>query len=268
MRLLFLGDVMGSAGRTAVFDRLPRLRKELALDFVVVNGENAAHGFGITPRIVQAFYTAGVDVLTTGNHVWDRREIMNYIGDDPRLLRPLNYRSDSPGAGKGRYETDDGRRVTVVHAMGQLFMGEVEDPFEAIRKAMADEVLGGTADFILCDIHAEATSEKMAMGHFLDGRASAVVGSHSHVPTADAQILPGGTAYQSDAGMCGDYNSVIGMTVAPALGRFTGEDGGRLEPAAGEATLCGVLIESDDKTGLARAIEPLRVGGRLKATGV
>ncbi|MGB0682500.1 MAG: TIGR00282 family metallophosphoesterase [Magnetovibrionaceae bacterium] len=266
MRLLFLGDIMGQAGRKTVFERLPGLRKELGIDFVVANGENAAHGFGITPKICRALYDAGVDVITTGNHAWDRTEIMNYIDDDPRLLRPLNYRPDSPGKGVGIFEARDGRKVAVLSAMGQLFMGEIPDPFEQVRLAMEGVSLGVTCQAAICDMHAEATSEKMAMGHFLDGKVTAVVGSHSHIPTADAQILKGGTAYQTDAGMCGDYDSVIGMTVAPALGRFTGEAAGRLEPAAGEATLCGIFIESDDSTGLAVSIQPIRQGGRLQSS--
>ena len=264
MKLLFCGDVVGKAGRVAITRHLPDLRRQLGLDFVIVNGENSAHGFGITEGICQAFYESGADVITTGNHVWDQREIMNYIDSDPRLLRPLNYPSGTPGAGSGVYEMPDGRKVMVVHPMGRLFMEPLDDPFAAAEAALAGTRLGRDANAIVIDIHAEATSEKMAFGHAFDGRVSLVVGSHSHVPTADTQILPGGTAYQTDAGMCGDYDSVIGMGKKAAVARFTSKlPKERLEPAGEEATLCAVYVETDDKTGLAVRAQPLRLGGRL-----
>ncbi len=270
MRILFCGDVVGQSGRKAILDTLPGLREDLRLDFVLVNGENAAHGFGITEKICRSFYDVGVDVITTGNHVWDRREIMNSIDGDPRLLRPLNYPEGTPGKGVGVFETSSGgKKVMVVHPMGRLFMDPLDDPFAAVEKELETVRLGATVDAIIVDIHAEATSEKMAMGHFLDGRVSMVVGSHSHVPTADAQILPGGTAYQTDMGMCGDYDSVIGMVKKAALARFTKKvPGTRLEPATGEATLCAVFLEIDDNTGLAVRVEPLRLGGRLSPTKI
>ncbi len=265
MRVLFCGDVVGKTGRTSILENVPRLRKEWSLDFVVVNGENAAHGFGITEKICKSFYNAGVDVITTGNHVWDRQELLDYIKEDPRLLRPVNYPDGSPGHGAGLYNTADGRKVMVIHPMGRLFMELVDDPFKAVDHELSNHRLGTSAHCILVDIHAEATSEKMAMGHYLDGRVSMVVGSHSHVPTADAQVLPGGTAYQTDLGMCGDYDSVIGMQKAAAVGRFVSKTpGARLEPADGEATMCGVLLETDDATGLAQEITPVRLGGRLR----
>jgi len=264
MKVLYIGDVVGKSGRKAVLDHLPRLRQELSLDFVVVNGENSAHGFGITGAICDQFFEAGVDVITTGNHAWDQREIIDYIETEPRLLRPVNYPEGTPGQGMGVFQCSSGKKVVVIQAMGRLFMDPLDDPFASVSRAMLNKRVGDTVDFVLIDIHAEATSEKMAMGHFFDGRASLVVGSHSHIPTADAQILPGGTAYQTDAGMCGDYNSVIGMTKGPAIERFTTKmPKQRLEPASGEGTLCAVYVESDDATGLATQVTPVRVGGRL-----
>ena len=263
MRVLLCGDLVGRPGRDVVIAELPRLRRALALDFVVVNGENAAHGFGITDKICAELYEVGVDVITTGNHVWDRREIITYIAGDRRLLRPVNFPPGTPGAGHGLYPLADGRQVLVINAMARLFMDAIDDPFAAVQGLVAAHPLGAVAA-ILLDFHGEATSEKMSMGHFCDGRVSAVVGTHSHVPTADHQILAGGTAYMTDLGMCGDYDSVIGMRKGPAVQRFLRKmPGDRLEVAEGAATLCGVVIETDDATGLARTIEPLRLGGRL-----
>jgi metallophosphoesterase (TIGR00282 family) len=264
MHILFCGDVVGRTGREAILRHVPRLRDELALDFVVVNGENAAHGFGITAEMCAEFYAAGVDVLTTGNHVWDKRDIIAAIDGDPRLLRPANVPPGTPGRGEAVFALPDGRRVLVVNVMARVFMDPLDCPFIAVGGALDAHPLGREVDAALVDIHGEATSEKMAMGHFADGRASLVVGTHSHVPTADAQILPGGTAYQSDAGMCGDYDSVIGMRKGPAVARFLRKmPGERMEPADGEATLCGLVVETDDATGLARRVAPLRLGGRL-----
>ncbi|MGY9002462.1 MAG: TIGR00282 family metallophosphoesterase [Rhodospirillales bacterium] len=264
MKILICGDVMGKSGRRTIEAYIPVLREKLGLDFVIVNGENAAHGFGITEKMCREFFDLGVDVITTGNHVWDQREIMNYIGDEPRLLRPINYPEHTPGAGAGVFETNDGLKVTVIHPMGRLFMEALDDPFACVEKELAKHRLGASADAIVVDVHGEATSEKMAMGHFLDGRVSVVVGSHSHVPTADAQILPGGTAYQTDMGMCGDYDSVIGMLKDRALARFTTKlPTSRLEPAEREGTLCAVYVETNDGTGLAEQVYPVRVGGRL-----
>ena len=205
MRLVFGGDVVGRAAREAVVRHVPVMRAQYKLDFVVVKGENAAGGFGITPDITRAFLDAGVDVVSTGNHVWDQQDIRGYIADEPRLLRPVNFPPETPGKGAGLYEVDD-RRVLVVNVMGQLFMESLDDPFAAVERELAACPLGEAADAIIVDMHCEATSEKMAMWHFCDGRASLVVGTHTHVPTADTQILPNGTAYQTDAGMCGDYD--------------------------------------------------------------
>ena len=264
MRLLFLGDVVGRAGRDAVARHLPGLRERLALDFVVANGENVAHGFGITERTARDLYESGVDCITTGNHVWDQREIVAAIDADPRLLRPINFPRGTPGRGIGVF-TVGRRRVVVVNVMARLFMDPLDDPFAAVDSVLATQRLGAGVDAILVDVHGEASSEKMALGHFCDGRASIVVGSHSHVPTADAQVLPGGTAYQTDAGMCGDYDSVIGMKKEAAVQRFVRKmPGERLSPAEGEGTMCGVFVELDPGTGRALRVDPVRAGGRLK----
>jgi metallophosphoesterase (TIGR00282 family) len=264
VNLLFLGDVVGRSGREALVKHLPTLRNRLALDFVVANGENAAHGFGITERTARDLYDCGVDCITTGNHVWDQREILATIDGDPRLLRPINFPRGTPGRGIGVF-TVGRRRVVVVNVMTRLFMDPLDDPFAALEAVFATQKLGAGVDVLLVDVHGEATSEKMALGHVSDGRASLVVGSHSHVPTADAQILPGGTAYQTDAGMCGDYDSVIGMKKEPAIQRFVRKmPGERLSPAEGEGTLCGVFAEIDPATGRARRVGPVRVGGRLQ----
>jgi len=265
MKILICGDVVGKAGRRVVEGNLIDIRQKLELDFIIVNGENAAHGFGITDKICTAFYAAGADVITTGNHVWDQREIIKTIDDDPKLLRPMNYPEGTPGVGTGVYQTSDGRKVMVIHPMGRLFMDPLDDPFAAVEDALKNHRLGQSVDAIVVDFHAEATSEKQSMGHFLDGRVSAVVGTHTHTPTADAHVLTGGTAFQTDIGMCGDYNSVIGMKKELATSRFTTKmPQGRLEPAEGEATLCAVYIETDDATGLAKHVSPLRFGGQLK----
>ncbi len=264
MRLLFCGDVVGRSGRRVIVERIPELRRTLDLDFVVVNGENAAHGFGITEDICRSFYEVGVDAITSGNHIWDRREIVGHIASDARLLRPLNYPEGTPGAGAAVYPARNGRRVMVLQVMGRLFMDPLDDPFAAAQRALLNHRLGQTLDCIVVDIHAEATSEKASMGCMLDGRVSLVAGTHSHVPTADARVLPGGTGYITDIGMCGDYDSVIGMDKKEAASRFTRKvPGGRLEPANGEATLCAVYLQTDDRTGLARRVAPLRIGGCL-----
>jgi 2',3'-cyclic-nucleotide 2'-phosphodiesterase len=261
--ILFCGDVVGRSGRDAVKKHVPILRQEFALDLVVVNAENAAGGFGLTERICGELYDAGVDILTTGNHVWDQRQIIPYIDRDPCVLRPANFPKATPGAG-WRLHPAGGRSVLVVNLMGRLFMDALDDPFARLDDLLADHRLGESAGAIIVDFHAEASSEKMALGHFADGRVSAVFGTHCHVPTADAQILPGGTAYQTDAGMCGDYDSVIGMQKEPSTRRFvTKMPGERPQPAEGEGTLCGILLETDDSSGLARMVEPVRLGGRL-----
>jgi metallophosphoesterase (TIGR00282 family) len=269
MRLAFFGDVVGRSGREGLAEHLPRLRRELNLDFVAINAENAANGFGITESTARELFASGADCLTLGNHSWDQKEALTYIVREPRLIRPANYSalSDAPGRGSNLFETPSGKRVLVANLLGRVFMDSLDDPFAAIDKILEAAPLGEVADAIIVDIHAEATSEKMAMGHFCDGRASLVVGTHQHVPTADAQILNGGTAYQTDAGACCNYDSVIGNDKEEPLRRFTTRiSGGRYQPASGPATVCGVYVETDDATGLARRIEPIRVGGRLKST--
>ncbi len=264
MNLLFLGDLVGRAGRDVVVERLPQLRRDLGIEFVVANVENAAGGFGITQKILADLFSAGVDCATTGNHVWDQKETVSFIGSEPRLLRPLNFPQGTPGKGAGIFQTQRGKKVLVANLMGRLFMDPLDDPFAAVETLLKTYRLGGNADAILFDFHAEATSEKMAFGHFVDGRASFVVGTHTHVPTADHMILEKGTAYQSDAGMCGDYDSVIGMEKSLPVQRFTRKlPTERLSPATGAGTMCGVFVETDDQTGLARRISPVRLGGKL-----
>ncbi len=264
MRLLYCGDVVGRAGRAALAAELPNLRKTLGLDLVVVCGENAAHGFGISIRICEDMLESGVDVVTTGNHVWDQREIIPHLDKQPRLLRPANFPPGTPGNGHVIVEAGRGRKVLVVQVMGRLFMDPLDDPFRAVDDLLKRYPLGATVQGIIVDIHAEATSEKGAMGAFCDGRASLVVGSHSHIPTADARVMRGGTAFQTDAGMCGCYDSVIGMVKEPAIARFIRKmPGERLGPADGEGTLCGTFVETDDRTGLALRCEPVRLGGEL-----
>ncbi len=267
MRLLFLGDIVGRGARNAVIDRVPYLRKSLDLDFVVANGENAAHGFGITERLCDDLLDCGIDVITTGNHVWDQREALTFIERQERLLRPGNFPQGTPGRGSGLFETQTGQRVLVINVMGRIFMDPLDDPFRFVDQELEACPLGEAADAVLIDLHAEATSEKMAMGHFTDGRASLVVGTHSHVPTADTQILPQGTAYQTDAGMCASYDSVIGMDKEEPVNRFvTKLPSARMTPAEGPVTVCGVFVETDPATGLAIRAEPVRLGGRLAET--
>ena len=266
MRLAFFGDVIGRSGRDGLSEHLPGLRRALGLEFVIVNAENAAAGFGITESTARDLFQAGADCLTLGNHAWDQKEALTYIVREPRLIRPLNYPilADAPGRGAQLFETEGGRRVLVVNLLGRVHMDSLDDPFAAVDRELEACPLGAAADAVVVDIHAEATSEKMAMGHFCDGRSSLVVGTHTHVPTADAQILPGGTAYQTDAGGCCDYDSVIGNEKEEPLRRFTTRiSGGRYRPASGPATVCGVFVETHPSTGLARRIEPIRVGGRL-----
>ena len=264
MRILFLGDVVGRSGRDALTSALPGLKSKLRADLVIVNGENASHGFGLAPDMARAFLAAGADVITLGNHSWDRKEIIPYMEQEPRILRPANFPPGTPGRGAVVVDVPGNRRALVMQVMGRLFMDPLDDPFRAVQAEIQKHRLGGTIQASVLDIHAEASSEKCAFGHSFDGLVSFVVGTHTHVPTADHQILPGGTAFQSDAGMCGDYDSVIGMQKGGAALRFWRKmPGEKLAPAEGEATLCGVFVETNDATGLATRIEPLRIGGRL-----
>ena len=268
MRLLFLGDMVGRTGRQAVYDRLPGLISDFKLDFVIVNGENAAGGFGITEEIFNETIGAGADVMTTGNHVWDQREALVFADRHDQFLRPANYPAGTPGRGSGVYMARNGARILVANIMGRVFMHpDLDDPFNAAEGILAACPLGEQADAVVFDFHAEATSEKQCFGHFVDGRASFVVGTHTHVPTADYQILNGGTAYISDAGMCGDYDSSLGIEKEEPLNRFVSKvPRGRFEAASGPATICGVGVDISDRTGLAENIAPLRLGPRLKET--
>jgi metallophosphoesterase (TIGR00282 family) len=270
MRLIFLGDVVGRAGREAVYEHLPRLRQAYAPDIVVVNGENAAHGFGISLDIHQRLLAAGADVVTLGNHAFDQREALVFIERESTLIRPLNWPAGCPGRGSALVQTAKGQRVLVINAMGRVMIEPVlDDPFPTVAAAADACQLGRECDAMLIDFHGEASSEKMAMGHFMDGRASLVVGTHTHTPTADHQILPGGTAYMTDAGMCGDYDSVIGMEKTEPMNRFLRKlPVEKFRPAEGEATVCGVAVETDDGTGLATMIAPIRIGGRLSQATV
>jgi 2',3'-cyclic-nucleotide 2'-phosphodiesterase len=264
MRLLFVGDVVGRSGRAALLAQLPLLRARWRLDFVVVNGENAAGGFGITEAIYQEFLDAGADAVTLGNHAWDQREALVFIERAPRLIRPANFPKGTPGRGAALVETKKGQRALVINAMGRVFMTPFDDPFAVIARELEACPLREAADAIVVDFHCEATSEKQGIGYFCDGRVSLVVGTHTHVPTADYQILAGGTAYMTDAGMTGDYDSVIGMQKEEPMRRFTsGIPSGRFEPSNGPATLSGVAVETDDATGLATKVGPVRIGGRL-----
>jgi metallophosphoesterase (TIGR00282 family) len=264
VRLLFLGDIVGRSGRAAIAERLPALREAWKLDLVVINGENSAGGFGITEAIADAVLGAGADAITLGNHAFDQREALVFIERQPRLVRPANFPAGTPGRGATMVEARNGARVLVMNVMGRVFMDALDDPFAAVDRELAACPLGMGADAVIVDMHAEATSEKQALGHHLDGRASLVVGTHTHVPTSDYRILSGGTAYISDIGMCGDYDSVLGMQREEPVQRFLRKiPSSRFEPATGPATLSGIAVELDDRTGLAKRIAPVRLGGVL-----
>ena len=265
MRILFIGDIVGRSGRATVLQRLPQLVRSWKLDFVIANGENAAGGFGITEAIYQELVDAGIDVITGGNHSWDQKEALVFIERAPKLIRPINFPPGTPGRGAALLDARNGARVLVINAMGRIFMDPLDDPFAAVDRELSACPLKAAADAIVVDIHGEATSEKQAMGHFCDGRASLVAGTHTHAPTADHRILPHGTAFISDVGMSGDYDSIIGMDKDEPLTRFLRKiPGARFEPALGEATLCALAVETDDATGLARRLGAVRLGGMLE----
>ncbi len=265
MNILFLGDIVGVSGCEAVKKHLPKKIKESKIDFVIVNGENAANeGVGITEEISNNLFDWGVDVITTGNHVWDQKEIVKHIEKEEKLLRPMNLPELSPGKGFGVYNSKNGLRIGVLNLMGNIFMKKCDDVFEAAQKFSIGNTLKKDYDILVVDFHGEITSEKMAMGHFFDGKATLVVGTHTHVPTSDTMILQKGTAYQSDAGMCGDYNSVIGMNKENSLNKFLKKNSIKHYPATGEATLCGSIIECDIETGLAKSIKQFIHGGVLQ----
>jgi len=264
MRLLFLGDVMGRSGRDAISQQLPSIIERYRFDFVVVNGENASHGKGLTEPHFNAIRNAGADVVTLGDHAFDQRETISFIERETTLIRPINMPPGTPGRGAMFVESRGGYRVLVINALGRVFMNPADDPFRAVEAAVAACPLGEQADAIIVDFHTEATSEIQAMGHFLDGKVSLVVGTHTHIPTADQRILRGGTALMADAGMCGDFDSIIGTDTEEPLNRFlTGIPNGRFSPSEGEATLCGVAIETDPRTGLTTRVLPVRLGGSL-----
>ena len=264
MRILFVGDVVGRSGRAAIAATLPGLISDWKLELVVVNGENAAGGFGITEAIYQELLDAGADAVTLGNHSWDQREALVFIERAPRLIRPVNFPVGTPGRGAALIDTKNGKRALVINGIGRIFMQPFDDPFTTIDRELTACPLREAADAVVVDFHAEASSEKQAIGYHCDGRASLVVGTHTHVPTSDHRILPGGTAYMTDAGMTGDYQSIIGMQRDEPLGRFLrGYPAGRFEPADGVATLSGVAVETDDKTGLALRVAPVRIGPML-----
>src|ERR1700734_3953437 len=265
MRILFIGDVVGRSGRTIVYERLPKLVRDWKLDLVVVNGENSAGGFGITEAIYRELLEAGADAVTLGNHAWDQKEALVFIERAPRLVRPINYPAGTPGRGAALVEAKNGGRVLVVNAMGRIFMDPLDDPFGAVDRELTACALGSGADAIVIDMHAETTSEKQAMGHFCDGRASIVVGTHTHAPTADPRILPAGTPFMSEVGMTGDYDSGIGITKVEPLQRFLRRiPSSRFETASGPATLCGMAVETDPATGLAQRVSAVRLGGGLE----
>ena len=267
MKILFLGDVVGISGRSMILNNLLSKIKEKKIDFVVVNGENAADsGVGLTENICNDFFNCGVDVITTGNHVWDQKETMSHIEKENRLLRPENLFEPSPGKGFRVFEVKNNMKVGVLNLMGNVFMKKCEDVFETAEKFIKKHKLKEDYDFLVVDFHGEITSEKAAMGHFFDGQATLVVGTHTHVPTNDARVLKKGTAYQTDAGMCGDYNSVIGMNKDNSINRFLKKKSIKHFPAIGEATLSGVIVECDIETGLAKNIENFIYGGELKSS--
>jgi len=266
MNILILGDIIGPSGREAIVKKLPNLIKKKKLDFVIVNGENAADpGVGITKKNTEEFFEAGTDVITTGNHVWDQKETMDFITSEKRLLRPENLIKGSPGVGAGIFNSKNNRKVAVINLMGNIFMKKCEDVFDAAKEFIQTIKLKRDADFIIVDLHGEITSEKMAMGYLFDGKVTMVVGTHTHVPTSDHRIMEKGTAYQTDIGMCGDYNSVIGMNKDNSLKKFLKDTSAKKHyPALGEATISGLMVQADDETGLAKKIQPIIVGGVLE----
>jgi len=265
MRILFIGDIIGRSGREALAKHLPQLKEKLQPDVVIVNGENAAHGIGINEKIAREFFDLGVDCITTGNHVWDQREVIPYIQKEERLLRPINFPAGTPGNGSFLLTLQNGQKILIVNAMARLFMDALDDPFAAVNNLLQEYRLGENCQAIFVDFHGEATSEKMAFAHYIDGRVSGVVGTHTHIPTADTQVLEYGTAYQSDAGMTGDYDSVIGVRKDISIHRFIKKmPGEKMVPASGDASVCGSLIVTNDESGKALAIDRVCIGGRLK----
>ena len=263
MNILICGDIVGRSGRDIIERFLPDLISENDLAFVIVNGENSASGFGITKKICDQLYKLGVDVITSGNHIWDQKEIINYIDNDKRLIRPCNFPQETPGRGYGVFKLSNGNLISIINVMCRLFMDNIEDPFRSLDEIIEQIKINHGNHSIIVDIHGESTSEKMALGHYLDGRVTAVFGTHTHIPTSDLQILEKGTFYQTDVGMCGDYDSVIGMKKEACIQRFTKSFlKTRLEPASGEGTLCGTIIKIDKENRVSEFQQILK-GGRL-----
>ena len=266
MRILFLGDIVGDTGCLAVKKNLSKIISENKIDFTVVNAENSfTTGVGISENITNELISCGVDVITTGNHVWDQKETFEFIKNEKRLLRPFNLVGQMPGKGFEVYNSKKRFRIGVLNLMGNVFMKKCENVFEVSEKFLQSFKLKNDYDFLIVDFHAEITSEKMAIGHFFDGKATLVVGTHTHVPTNDCRILDNGTAYQTDAGMCGDYNSVIGMDKKNSIDRFLKKHSEKHYPANGNATLCGVIVEANEKTGLAANANSFIFGGKLNS---
>lgn len=261
MKIIYCGDVVGRPGREAVLKNIPALKEKYKPDSIVVNAENAAHGFGLTPGIARDFFDAGVDAIVTGNHVWDQKEIVPYLDECKKIIRPLNYPDGTPGRGSCEIELPSGKKLVVAQVMGRAFMEALDCPAQALDKLLKNYRLGGNAAAILVDVHAEATAEKLSLGYYLDGKVSVVAGTHTHVPTADDRILPKGTAYITDVGMCGNYNSVLGFEIEGPISRLCRKHPGeRLIPASGEGTLYGIYVETDNNSGLATKIEQIVCG--------
>ena len=265
MNILILGDIVGPSGREAIINKLPNLIKKKKIDFVIVHGENSADsGIGITKKNTEEFFKAGADVITTGNHVWDQKETMEFITSEKRLLRPENLVKGSPGLGFGIFNTKDNKKIAVINLMGNVYMKKCDDVFEAAKKFIQNVRLKKDADFIVVDMHGEITSEKMALGYLFDGKVTMVVGTHTHVPTSDHRVMKKGTAYQTDIGMCGDYDSVIGMNKENSLKKFLKDPSAiKHYPALGEATISGLIVFANNETGLANKVEPIILGGSL-----
>ncbi len=264
MKILFLGDIVGNVGCNAIKSNISNIIKTKKIDFVIVNGENSySTGVGITENIANEFFSCGIDVITTGNHVWDQKETFEHIQTEKRLLRPKNMSKDLPGNGFGIFLSKNGFKIGVLNLMGNVFMKKSDDVFQISKEFLSKYKLKEHYDFLVVDFHGEITSEKMAIGHFFDGMATMVVGTHTHVPTNDSRILNNGTAYQTDAGMCGDYNSVIGMNKEYSLNKFLKINSGKKKPSEGEASICGVIVEADIKTGLAKNVDSFIYGGEL-----